>query len=263
MAWECLVRVRGAFDANGKRLANITAFCGPNTTGEQVQNAPPPPPVAGTVNDITSKLNTDLAAGNAVATAAADEAEDILNKGMPGAAVGNPAATPAVTDNTAAPPTTGTVVSTPLPQPMPDGTTTPAGEAAKIVADNLPAGGAITNTPPAAGTSTATPQDKPYTDPAYSGSFTSVPWATPNDFAARWNTFAGGVQGTGLFGLWGNAFGNVPTGGSSSYTFNAGVFGNHTYDFSSWGSTVFGCLSGLVQISCAFVAIKIATLGKG
>ena len=239
------------------------AFCGPNTTGEQVIDHPPPPPVAGTVNDITSKLNTDLAANNAAAAAAADEAEDILNKGMPGAAVGNPAATPAVTDQTAAPPATGVVVSMPLPQPMPDGTTTPAGEAAKIVADNLPAGGAITSTPPAAGTSAATPQDKPYMDPAFSGSAVTVPWATPNNFATRWTTFETSVTSSGLFALWGGAFGSVPSGGSSTYTFNAGVFGNHTYDFSSWGSTVFGVLSAVVQIACGFIAVKIATLGRG
>jgi hypothetical protein len=61
--------------------------------------------------------------------------------------------------------------------------------------------------------------------------------------------------------LWGSSFGSVPSGGSSTYTFNAGVFGNHTYDVSSWGSTVFGLLSGIVQIACGFVAVKIATLG--
>jgi hypothetical protein len=66
-----------------------------------------------------------------------------------------------------------------------------------------------------------------------------------------------------LFGAWGNAFGSVPSGGSSTYTFNAGVFGNHTYDFSSWGSTVFGILSACVQITCGFIGIKIATLGHG
>ena len=251
----------GALGPTGS-ATSMTAFCGPNTTGEQVQNAPPPPPVAGTVNDITSKLNTDLAANNAAAIAAADEAEDILNKGIPAAAVGSPAASPAVTDQTAAPPAAGVVVTTPLPQPMPDGSTTPAAEAVNTVVPALPSSGAITSTPPAAGTSaTAPPPALPYTDPGYSGSLSTVPWTAPNSFAERWNTFQGSIQTSGLFGLWGSSFGSVPSGGSSSYTFNAGVFGNHTYDFSSWGSTVFGLLSGIVQIACGFVAVKIATLG--
>jgi|GEM_PF-3130741 len=241
---------------------SMTAFCGPNTTGEQVQNAPPPPPVAGTTSDITSKITADLNNNNAAAAAAADEAEDILNKGIPAAAVGSPAASPAVTDTTAAPPATGVVVSTPMPQAMPDGSPTPAAEAATIAANNLPAGGAITTTPPAAGTSaTAPPPALPYTDPGYSGSLSTVPWTAPNSFATRWGTFQGSIQSSGLFGLWGSSFGSVPSGGSSTYTFNAGVFGNHTYDFSSWGSTVFGLLSGIVQIACGFVAVKIATLG--
>ena len=211
--------------------ATYTACCGPNTAGEQVQNAPPPPPVAGTVNDITSKLNTDLAANNAAAIAAADEAEDILNKGIPAAAVGSPAASPAVTDQTAAPPAAGTVVTTPLPQPMPDGTTTPAGEAAKIVTDALPAGGAITSTPPAAGTSgTAPPPELPYTDPSYGGAISAddTTWGTVGDFGVRLQTFTGGITSTGLWGAPAAFFNGVPSGGSPLITFNAGRFGNQT-----------------------------------
>ena len=194
--------------------ASLTGFCGPNTAGEQVQNAPPPPPVAGHVTDITSKLNTDLANSVPAALGAADEAEDILNKGIPAAAVGSPAASPAVTDTTAAPPATGVVVSTPMPQAMPDGSPTPAAEAATIAANNLPAGGAITTTPPAAGTSATTPPPAlPYTDPGYSGSLSTVPWTAPNSFGTRWETFQSSIQTSGLFGLWGSSFGSVPSGG--------------------------------------------------
>ena len=237
--------------------ASVTGFCGANTADGQAQPNSQPPPVPSSITDLTNKVTTDLTNGVTAATAAADEAENVLTGGVPG--VLNPASTPAVQDGTGT--ATGTVVSTTIPATPTTGATTPAGEAANVVAGNLPAGGAITSTPPAAGTSAATPQEQPYNDPAYSGSLTTVPWATPNDFAARWTTFEGSVMGSALFGMWGNAFGSVPSGGSSTYTFNAGVFGNHTYDFSSWGSTVFGILSACVQIACGFIGVKIATLG--
>jgi hypothetical protein len=238
------------------------AWCGPTTAGQYVQpNNSQPPPVAATITDLTNKITTDITNAVPAATAAADEAEDILHKGIPG--VLNPAATPKVTDNTSAPPTTGAVVDTTIPATPTTGATTPGAEAVNVATANLPSSGAITSTPPAAGTSSADAQQQPYTDPAYSGSLTTVPWATANDFGARWNTFASGVQSTGLFGLWGNAFGSPGSGGGSTYTFNAGSLGTHTYDFSSWGSTVFGLLSGLVQITCGFVAVKIATIKGG
>jgi hypothetical protein len=235
------------------------AFCGPVTAGAGVEtNNNQTPPVAVTPTNLDLKITNDITAGSAQATAAADEAEDILHKGIPG--VMNPAATPTVTDQTSAPPFTGTVVDTTIAPTPTTGATTPGAEAANVAAANLPSSGAITSTPPAAGTSTATTNDQAYTDPAYSGGFTAVPWATPVDFGVRWNTFATSVQTSGLFALWGNSFGSPGSGGSSTYTFNAGVFGNHTYDFSTWGSTVFGLLSGLVQISCGFVGVKIACL---
>jgi hypothetical protein len=236
-------------------------YGGPNTVGEQVQNNTPPPPVVATTTDLTGKIQTDLASSAPAALAAADEAEDILHKGIPG--VLNPAATPTVADTTSAPPTTGTVVDTTIPATPTTGATTPGQEAVNVATANLPSSGAITSAPPAAGTSSADAQQQPYTDPAYSGTLTTVPWAAANDFGARWNTFASGVQSTGLFGLWGNAFGSPGSGGGSTYTFNAGSLGTHTYDFSSWGSTVFGLLSGLVQITCGFVAVKIATIKGG
>jgi hypothetical protein len=244
-------------------VTSLTGYCGPVTAGEQVinNNNQPPPPVQATTSDLVGKLQTDLTAGNSLAIGAADEAEDILHKGIPG--VLNPAATPTVTDRTSAPPTTGSVIDTTIPATPTTGATTPGAEAVNVATANLPSSGAITSTPPAAGTSSADAQQQPYTDPAYSGSLTTVPWATPSDFGARWNTFASGVQSTGLFGLWGNAFGSPGSGGGSTYTFNAGSLGTHTYDFSSWGSTVFGLLSGLVQIMCGFVAVKIATVKGG
>jgi hypothetical protein len=236
-------------------------YGGPNTVGEQVQNNTPPPPVVATTTDLTGKIQTDLASSTPAALAAADEAEDILHKGVPFA--GNAAAAPPVADGTSSPPPAGVVVDTTIPATPTTGATTPGAEAVNVATAGLPSSGAITSTPPAAGTSQATTQDQPYTDPSYSGSFTSVPWATPSDFAARWSTFASGVQSTGLFGLWGSAFGSPGSGGGSSYTFNAGSLGTHTYDFSSWGSTVFGLLSGLIQITCGFVAVKIATVKGG
>lgn len=250
---------------NPSTLAWISTvgWCGPVTAGQYVQpNNSSPPPVAATITDLTTKITTDLTNSTPAALAAADEAEDILHKGVPLAAT-TPTATPAVQDGTSAPPTTGTVVDTTIPPTPTTGATTPGAEAVNVATGNLPSSGAITSAPPAAGTSQATTQDQPYTDPSYSGSFTSVPWATPSDFAARWFTFASGVQSTGLFGLWGSAFGSPGSGGGSSYTFNAGSLGTHTYDFSSWGSTVFGLLSGLIQITCGFVAVKIATVKGG
>ena len=241
-----------------------TAYCGPNTTGEQVTDPPPPPPTAGTVNDITSKLNTDLAANNAAAAAAADEAEDILNKGIPGAAVGSPAATPAVTDQTAAPPAAGVVVTTPLPQAMPDGTTTPAAEAVKLVTDSLPAGGAITSTPPAAGTSsTAPPPALPYTDPAYSGAVgvDDTTWGTVGDFGVRLQTFTGGIQATGLWGAPAAFFNGVPSGGSPLITFNAGRFGTQTIDYSK-SSALLAILRSAILICFGYWSLRVVVLKR-
>jgi hypothetical protein len=239
------------------------AFCGPYTANAYVQtNNNITPPVGVTPSALDAKITADITAGSGLATAAADEAEKIINLGLP--AVWNPAVavdTPSVNDQTAAPPTDGAIVSQPIAATPTTGATTPGAEAANQAVAALPSGGAISSSNPAAGASSATTNDQTYTDPSYSGSLTTVPWATPDSFATRWGTFTSGVMSTGLFGLWGSAMGSGPSGGSSTYTFNAGVFGEHTYDFSSWGSTVFGLLSGLVQLSCGFVALRIACLG--
>ena len=238
-------------------------YCGPTVagTGVETNNNQPPPPVAVTEAALDTQIQTDIGNGVAKALAAADEAEQILNWGIPGA-VANASATPKVADGIAV--ATGTVIDETIPATPTTGATSAAQEAANVAVANLPSGGAITSAPPAAGTSSSTAAQEPYTDPSFAGSLSTVPWATPSDFGARWSTFASGVQSTGLFGLWGNAFGSPGSGGSSTYTFNAGSLGTHTYDFSSWGSTVFGLLSGLVQISCGLVGIKIACLsGSG
>jgi len=225
----------------------------------QVQSSVPPPAPA-TIGQVTTQITQDLTNSVAAAKSAADEAEQILTWGIPGA-VANASATPKVQDGEGV--ASGAIVDMVIPATPTTGATSAAMEAANVAAANLPSGGAITSTPPAAGTSTSTAAQEPYTDPSFSGSLSTVPWATPSDFGARWSTFASGVQSTGLFGLWGNAFGSPGSGGSSTYTFNAGSLGTHTYDFSSWGSTVFGLLSGLVQITCGFVAVKIATIKGG
>lgn len=243
---------------------SVTGYCGPTTAGEQVQNAPPPPPVAGTVQDVTDRITTDLNNNNAAAAAAADEAEDILNKGIPGAAVGSPAATPAVTDQTAAPPTAGVVVTTPLSQPMPDGTTTPAAEAVKVVTDSLPASGAITSAPPDAGTSsTAPPPALPYTDPGYTGAVgvDDTTWGTVGDFGVRLQTFTGGIQATGLWGAPTAFFNGVPSGGSPLITFNAGRFGNQTIDYSK-SATLLAILRSAILICFGYWSLRVVVLKR-
>lgn len=178
-------------------VTGAVGYCGPNTAGEQVitNNNQPPPPVVATTTDLVNKVTTDLTAGNSLAIGAADEAEDILHKGIPG--VLNPAATPTVTDRTSAPPTTGSVIDTTIPATPTTGATTPGAEAVNVATANLPSSGAITSTPPAAGTSSADAQQQPYTDPAYSGTLTTVPWATANDFGGSLEhlRFGGPVNG--------------------------------------------------------------------
>ena len=149
------------------------AFCGPTVAnaGVTTNNNQTPPPVIATATDIVTKITSDLTAGSALGLAAADEAEDILNKGLP--AAWNPSAvvsTPKVTDQTSAPPTDGAVVDTTIPATPTTGATTPAGEAINNVPSLLPATGAINSSnTPAAGSSSSTTPDTTYNDPSYWG----------------------------------------------------------------------------------------------
>ena len=186
------------------------------------------------------------------AQAAEDEADNIITAGLAG--------TGAVADGAGGAPAASAVAAAAIPATA-SGATSAGQEAANQVVSVLPSSGAITSSNPSAGTVQGTStQQEAYNDPSYDGSLSTSAWPTPGIFAADWQNFETSVMNTGVFALWGNSFGGTPTGGGSSYTFDAGVFGTHTYDFSTWGSTVFGCLSGLVQIACGLVGVKIATI---
>ena len=207
-AGGCVVSNPGA----GTITYNEYFYPANGTYAAEIQSQTPAPVPAQTPQLVT-QLQTDLTAGTATVLAAADESESIIQKGL--VAAWNPAAvvtTPVVVDQTAAPPTDGLVVTEPIAATPTTGATTAAQEAANVASGNLPSGGAISNSTPAGGTSTSTTGEA-YTDPGFSGSLTTVPWAAPLDFGARWSTFASGVQSTGLFGLWGQAFGSPGSGG--------------------------------------------------
>lgn len=95
----------------------------------------------------------------------------------------------------------------------------------------------------------------PYTSPHLTD---HIP--TSDDYVSEFNSFKTKMENTTLYGLIGKFFKPTIGGGSSVFSFNAGKFGNHSYDFSSWGG-IMSLLRGLVIIAFGAVAMRILFKG--
>lgn len=85
---------------------------------------------------------------------------------------------------------------------------------------------------------------------------------TVADYTTEYNTFKTDMEATSLYGLIAGFFSGVPAGGSSVYSFSGGVFGNHSYDFASWGS-VMTLLRGLTLVAFGAASLRIIFLKGG
>lgn len=86
---------------------------------------------------------------------------------------------------------------------------------------------------------------------------------TYSRYGARLQKFISDIKATPLFGLIGNFFGSVPTGNySSSVSFNGGVFGSHTYDFSTQYAGIINTLKGLILLIFSYISIRILVLKR-
>lgn len=80
-------------------------------------------------------------------------------------------------------------------------------------------------------------------------------------FSTRFIAFMTQVQSAPIFSMVRSFFGSVPTGGSSIIEFNAGIYGQHSYDFASWGPLL-TVLRGLILIIFSFLAIRVVVLKR-
>ncbi len=215
----------------------------------------PGAPVPATPGEVKTKVQTDITAGSAQAKAAVEEAENVARRALVG-------------QTTVIDMADGTKVNVPpsvmdvqAPSDASGGYETPRQELMDDIVENLPQETIDDMAEPAEGTQ-AVPEaakEKEYIDPAYSGRLNTTPWPDAPNFATRWTAFKTAIAASPVFQL-PTGIGSVPSGGSSVISFNAGVFGSHSVDFSTWPSSVFSILSGLVMVACSFVAIKIVTL---
>ena len=93
---------------------------------------------------------------------------------------------------------------------------------------------------------------------------------TASDYSSSWteitdafSTFKTSAKGTALYSTIGGFFdsGNFPApSGVPSVTMNTGSFGNHTFDFDSFG-TAFLILKGVILVSFAYAAFRVLMLG--
>ncbi len=120
------------------------------------------------------------------------------------------------------------------------------------------------------GTAPTTTTDSGWVDGSYSGGdgtgqtpYNTTGKSLGHDFGARLRSFMTDMQGTSLGQLGSGFFSGVPTGGTSSISFNAGVFGNHTYDFSSaaWVS-VLSVIRAVILIIFGYAAVRIVILKR-
>jgi hypothetical protein len=108
---------------------------------------------------------------------------------------------------------------------------------------------------------TPVPDTIPYNDPALSGTHATEAWPEVGNLTSQWQSFKTSMAQTGIFTLGQGFFNNVPSGGGSSYSFSAGVFGNHTFDFATaFPAIVWSILSSVTFAVCSYVAIRIVIL---
>jgi hypothetical protein len=109
------------------------------------------------------------------------------------------------------------------------------------------------------------PEEKTPTtnDPSYTGSFTPGTWPAVPSIGTRFNDFTNSLKQTSLWSLPSSMTTDFPSGGDPVISFNAGVYGSHSYSFASWGSALYNVIKGIVLVICSWVAIKIVTKGGG
>lgn len=104
--------------------------------------------------------------------------------------------------------------------------------------------------------------DNTASKPAYSSSFFEIGTPTLDSYKGAFNGFTNDMKATPLYGLVGGFFRGAPTGGSSVVSFNGGVYGTHSYDFSSWVS-IMSVIKGIVLVMFAAASIRIIFLKGG
>lgn len=80
-------------------------------------------------------------------------------------------------------------------------------------------------------------------------------------FSQVFSDFKNNIQSTSLFSFYSPAF-SVPDSSDSVVSFNAGVYGSHSFDFASW-SSLYPYIRALVMVVFSFVAVKIIILKGG
>lgn len=98
--------------------------------------------------------------------------------------------------------------------------------------------------------------------PAFSSSYFEANMPTSSSYINSFQSFETQIKTTSLYGLIGGFFGSAPLSGNSVYSFSAGSFGNHSYDFASW-SSILTLLRGLVLVAFAAASIRIVLLKGG
>ncbi|WP_456385294.1 hypothetical protein [Desulfolithobacter sp.] len=81
------------------------------------------------------------------------------------------------------------------------------------------------------------------------------------DFVARTNAFIDQMKSTGFFSLPGQIAQDIPTGGDSAMTIEAGQYGTHNFDFADWGNSL-AVLRSVCLIVFSWIGIRIVTLKR-
>ncbi len=102
---------------------------------------------------------------------------------------------------------------------------------------------------------------------AFDGQFTAPEDPQPYDvgqefdFVSRTNDFIDQMKSTGLFSLPGQITQNIPTGGDSVMTIEAGQYGTHDFNFADWGNALV-VLRTVCLIVFSWIGIRIVTLKR-
>lgn len=95
---------------------------------------------------------------------------------------------------------------------------------------------------------------------------TSAPGAygdgTVHDFGARFSTFMNATKSSGLFSLPQQLLGNIPSGGSSSFTVSFGRFGTTVFDLASFGTAI-SLIRSIVLIIISYSCFRIVLFKGG
>lgn len=106
----------------------------------------------------------------------------------------------------------------------------------------------------------AAEEAKAETDPAFTAASEPSVWDDPPSISDLWDNFKDAVLATGIFLLPAALSSGIPGGGTSVMSFNAGVFGSHSYDFSTWSGNVILILRSVFLVIFSFIAIRVVVL---